>query len=204
MSSTVNNPQVEAVLECVRSAFAVVPQELRQGFVLVGAGASIAHGLERSTDDADFAVTPEAGWAFQEAAQQQQRGFSIVGSHTIVYAASQGFNVDVELLELGGSLVCRIDMVEPFDIGFIASVADLARQRATTCMTRGDDKDFVDFGKLLRLMISTNTQFGHLDEDELHDVFMATEELPSDERYRLYPLLTTWTIDGVEGRRMDS
>lgn len=203
MSSTTptDDPRVEAVLECVRSAFALIPENLRRGFVLVGAVATIAHGLERRTEDADFAVTPEAGWAFQEAARQHRGGFSISGGHEIVYVASQGFNVGVELLELGGPFVRRIDALEPFYDGFVASVADLARLRATTCMGRGEDKDFEDLSRLLELMTSSGAQFGHLDEDEMRDLFIAAEELSSDKRYKLYPLLTTWTINNTKGGR---
>ena len=200
----INNPQAEAVLECIRSAFALIPEELRQGFVLIGSGATIAHGVDRRTEDVDFAVTPEAGWAFQEAAHQQQSGFSITRGQEIIFAASQGFNVSVELLELGGPFVRRIDVVEPFDNGFVASVADLARQRATTCMNRGDEEDFEDLSKLLGLMISRNAKFGHLDEDDLRDLFEATEELQSGERYEIYGLLTTWTINGIEGKKINT
>src|SRR5436190_1764637 len=74
--------------------------------------------------------------------------FQVDPDMEIRYNASQDFQVKVDILDLGGDFVDKIIEAHPFENGFIASIPDLLRLRATTVIERGDEKDLKDFSPL--------------------------------------------------------
>lgn len=95
------------------------------------------------------------------------RGFQLDPDGKIVYDASLGFRVSVDLIELGsGGIIEQIHAKTPFLGGSLASVSDLLLLRAVTVVDRGADGNFLDFQWLLgRVAISEG--FPRISDGEL-------------------------------------
>jgi hypothetical protein len=140
-----------------QEATRLVPVELRRQFILIGGTASIAHSSRRWTEDVDVAASLEAHNSLLEAIRQGARNFKVDSTSTIVFDSRQGFTVNLESLELGGSFIETVAAIEPFHEGFVASLSDLLVFRAVTVVDRGDNRDWEDFYWLLESMAKTGS-----------------------------------------------
>lgn len=78
------------------------------------------------------------------------QGFQLDPDGKIVYDASLGFRVSVDLIELGpGGIIEQLHTRTPFLGGSLASMSDLLLLRAVAVVDRGADGDFLDFEWLL-------------------------------------------------------
>jgi len=58
MAPAISPGQKAAILEAFHAAVALIPKDLRGGFVLVGGACLLTLGSDRKTEDVDVAVTP--------------------------------------------------------------------------------------------------------------------------------------------------
>ncbi|KAK3670300.1 hypothetical protein LTR78_009854 [Recurvomyces mirabilis] len=102
--------------------------------------------------------------------------FSIESDGKIVFDASQGFRVTMDILELAPSeCVERIHAWVPLGEGSLASMSDLVLLRAVTVADRGSDGDILDFNWLLSRVVEMGYPFPEVDDGELEWLCMAVE-----------------------------
>lgn len=65
----------------------------------------------------DVAASLEAHNSLLEAIRQGARNFKVDSTSTIVFDSRQGFTVNLEILELGGSFIETVAAIEPFHEG---------------------------------------------------------------------------------------
>lgn len=103
----------------------------------------------------------------QKQALDVVRSFQLDPDGKIVYDASLGFRVSVDLIELGpGGIIEQIHAKTPFLGGSLASMSDLLLLRAVTVVDRGADGDFLDFQWLLG-RIAVSEGFPKISEGEM-------------------------------------
>lgn len=141
-----------ALVECFQEATRLVPPQLRPQFILIGGLASNFHSSRRWTEDVDVVASPAAIYHFRQAVLEGARRFKIDPSNLVEFESRQGFPVNMELLELGGSFVDSITKSIPFPEGLVASIVDLFLLRAVTVADRGNARDVRDFKWLLGQM----------------------------------------------------
>ncbi|CAD6448540.1 b41a90de-3cc4-49dd-9a41-21477065f329 [Sclerotinia trifoliorum] len=81
--------------------------------------------------------------------------------------------VTVELVELGGPFVPRIPEVFSFGKGYVVTLVELVRLRASTLFNRGDESDHVDFGLLLSWASNLGLKLPPIGEEEGKLMFEA-------------------------------
>lgn len=169
--ATIGPGQKAALLEAFRSAVTLVPEDLRNGFVLIGGTALISLGHDRITEDVDFAVTAPALHAFFAAATHDSR-FSKGSTENWEYTASNGIIVPYEFLAQGGGFVPIIrgaSQVIAGGGGLRAGLGELAVMKARAWLARDRPADLQDFRFLLTKMREIGEGFGVLqpaDSDE--------------------------------------
>jgi hypothetical protein len=174
-------PIQQAYLDAYAAACALVPRNLRQTVILFGGAASIAHGiLDRKAKDVDILVGVEALAILDDAIINMREGFHRDCDGTIKWDKCDSqqhklFEVTVELVELGGPFVSRVPEVVGFGEGYVATLPELVRLRASTLVGRGDTSDHVDFVLLLSLARQREAKLPHLEEDELESMIEAVE-----------------------------
>jgi hypothetical protein len=125
--------------------------------ILFGGAASIVHGiLDRKAKDVDILVGVEALAILDDAIINMWEGFHRDCDGTIKWdkcdpQQNKLFEVTVELVEIGGPFVPRVPEVVGFGEGYVATLAELVRLRASTLVERGDASDHIDFVLLLSL-----------------------------------------------------
>ncbi|OCL08745.1 hypothetical protein AOQ84DRAFT_388627 [Glonium stellatum] len=148
-------PLQQAYLDAYAAACELVPRNLRRTVILFGGAASIAHGiLDRKAKDVDILVGVEALAILDDAIINQREGFHRDSDGTIKWDKCDSqqiklFEVTVELVELGGPFVPRFPEVVGFGEGYVATLPELVRLRASTLVGRGDASDHIDFVLLL-------------------------------------------------------
>ena len=136
-------PLQQAYLDAYTAACALVPRNLRQTVILFGGAASIAHGiLDRKAKDVDILVGVEALAILDDAIINMREGFHRDCDGAIKWDKCDSqqtklFEVTVELVEIGGPFVPRVPEVVGFGEGYVATLAELVRLRASTLVERG-------------------------------------------------------------------
>jgi hypothetical protein len=174
-------PLQQAYLDAYTAACALVPCNLRQTVILFGGAASIAHGiLDRKVKDVDILVGVEALVILDDAIINMREGFHRDCDGTIKWDKCDSqrnklFEVTVELVEIGGPFVPRVPEVVGFGEGYVATLAELVRLRASTLVERGDASDHIDFVLLLSLARQRKEKLPYLGEDEMKSMIEAVE-----------------------------
>jgi hypothetical protein len=174
-------PLQQAYLDAYTAASALVPRNLRQTVILFGGAASIAHGiLDRKVKDVDILVGVEALAILDDAIISLREGFHRDCDGTIKWDKCDSqqnklFEVKVELVEIGGPFVPQVPEVVGFGEGYVATLAELVRLRASTLVERGDASDHIDFVLLLSLARERKEKLPHLGEDEMKSMIEAVE-----------------------------
>jgi hypothetical protein len=174
-------PLQQAYLDAYAAACALVPRNLRHSVILFGGAASIAHGiLDRKAKDVDILVGVEALAILDDAIDNQREGFHRDYDGTIKWDKCDSqqvklFEVPVELVEIGGPFVPRYPQVVGFGEGYVATLTELVRLRASTLVARGDLSDHIDFYLLLSLASKQRAQLPPLGEEELELMIEAVE-----------------------------
>lgn len=151
------------MLEAFRAAVALLPQNLRNGLVLVGGVSLLSLGGTRKTEDVDIAATAPALHAFYAAALHDPR-FEKGAMNTWEYTSSSGIIVPFEFLLQGGGFVPAIRAAREIVAGggMRAGLGELAIMKARTWLARDDEKDLEDFKFLLTKMEEMGEIFGVL------------------------------------------
>jgi hypothetical protein len=172
--ATIGAGQRAALLEAFSAAAALVPQDLRRSFVLVGGASLLSLGGTRKTGDVDVAVTGPALHAFHAAALNDER-FNQLGGESWEYTSSNEICVPFEFLLQGGDFIPVIEGAR--EIGACgemrAGLGELAIMKAKTWLDRDEDKDLQDFRFLITKMGEMGETFGTLqpgDEEEMGDL----------------------------------
>ena len=174
-------PLQQAYLDAYTATCTLVPRNLRQTVILFGGAASIAHGiLDRKAKDVDILVGVEALAILDDAIINMREGFHRDYDGTIKWDKCDSqqnklFEVTVELVEIGGPFVPRVPEVVGFGEGYVATLAELVRLRASTLVERGDASDYIDFVLLLSLARQREVKLPHLGEDEMKSMIEAVE-----------------------------
>jgi hypothetical protein len=174
-------PLQQAYLDAYTAACTLVPRNLRQTLILFGGAASIAHGiLDRKAKDVDILVGVKTLAILDDAIINKREGFHRDCDGTIKWdkCDSQNnklFEVIVELVEIGGPFVPQIPEVVGFGEGYVATLPELLRLRASTLVERGDESDHIDFGLLLSLTSKRKIKLLHLGEEELESMIEAVK-----------------------------
>jgi hypothetical protein len=196
-------PRQQACLNAYEAACSVVSPALRRHVILIGGAASVAHGMhDRTTEDVDILVTEEALFLLEAAITDRLHGFHrdydlVVKWDQVDAIGLHQFEVGVEFILLGGPLVPRLPEVVPFRNGYVASVAELILMRGETLVTRGDERDFFDFKRLLQMARSNGVQLPHLAEEQLEVMIDAVEIAEDDETiYNFMEAMTSFNEGG--------
>jgi hypothetical protein len=174
-------PLQQAYLDAYTAACALVPRNLRQTVILFGGAASVAHGiLDRKVKDVDILVGVEALAILDDAIINMREGFHRDYDGTIKWDKCDSqqnklFEVTVELVEIGGPFVPRVPEVVSFGEGYVATLAELVRLRASTLVERGGASDHIDFVLLLSLARQRKEKLPYLGEDEMKSMIEAVE-----------------------------
>ncbi|KAF7922662.1 hypothetical protein BELL_0576g00070 [Botrytis elliptica] len=174
-------PIQQAYLDAYAAACAIVPHNLRQTVILFGGAASIAHGiLDRKAKDVDILVGVEALAILDDAIINMREGFHRDTDGTIKWdkldsANNKLFEVTVELVELGGPFVPRVPEVVSFGEGYVVTLTELVRLRASTLVNRGDEPDYIDFRLLLFKAANMGLTLPPLEEEEVKSMIEAVE-----------------------------
>jgi hypothetical protein len=182
-----------------------VPRNLRQTVILFGGAASIAHGiLDRKAKDVDILVGVEALAILDDAIINMREGFHRDCDGTIKWDKCDSqqnklFEVTVELVEMGGPFVPRVPEVVGFGEGYVATLAELVRLRASTLVERGDALDHIDFVLLLSLARQRKVKLPYLGEDEMKSMVEAVEmcEASRDTGELFMDVLGSFELGGV-------
>lgn len=164
---TISAPLRGALIECFRATTRLVRPELRRQLVLVGGAASIAHSSKFKTEDMDVAAPPSVLIQIWEAVLAGALNFSLESDGKIAFDAPQGFQVQIDLIQIGDGCIERIHATVPFYEGSVASKSDLLRLRAVTVVDRGSDGEVDDFRWLLSGVASEGQVLPALDKEEL-------------------------------------
>ncbi|PMD12055.1 hypothetical protein NA56DRAFT_666687 [Hyaloscypha hepaticicola] len=141
----------------------------------------IAHGiLDRKAKDVDILVGVETLAILDDAIINMRKGFHRDRDGTIKWDKCDSqqhklFEVTVELVEIGGRFVPRVPEVVGFEEGYIITLPELLRLRASTLVERGDMSDHIDFVLLLSLARERAAKLPHLGEEELGLMIEAVE-----------------------------
>lgn len=174
-------PLQQAYLDAYAAACALVPRNLRRTVILFGGAASIAHGiLDRKAKDVDILVGVEALAILEDAIINMREGFHRDYDGTIKWdkmdsSNNKFFEVTVELVELGGPFVPRLPEVVGFGQGYVTTLSELVRLRASTLVGRGDKSDHIDFALLLSTASKRKVKLPHLGEEEAKLMIEAVE-----------------------------
>ena len=178
--SVIGAGQKAALLEAFHTAVALLPQNLRNGLVLVGGTSLLSLGGNRKTEDVDIAVTAASLHAFYAAAANDHR-FKKGGMDIWEYTSSSGIRVPFEFLSQGGGYVPVIMAAREIVAGggMRAGLGELAIMKARTWLARDDEKDLEDFKFLLTKMHESGEGFGRIvllpgDGDEIGDLEALT------------------------------
>lgn len=198
-------PLQQAYLDAYAAACALVPRNLRQTLILFGGAASIAHGiLDRKAKDVDILVGVEALEILDDAITNQREGFHRDCDGTIKWdkcdsSDNKLFEVTVELVDLGGPFVPRVPDVVGFGEGYVATLPELVRLRASTLVGRGDESDHIDFFLLLSLASKRKAKLPHLGEEELESMIEAVKmcEVSRDMDELFMDVLGSFELGGV-------
>jgi hypothetical protein len=176
--SVIGAGQKAALLEAFCAAVAFLPQNLRNGFILVGGASLLSLGGTRKTEDVDVAATAPALHAFYAAALHDPR-FKKGAMDTWEYTSSSGISVPFEFLSQGGGLVPVIRAAREIIAGggMRAGLGELAIMKARTWLARDEEKDLEDFKFLLTKMGEMEESFGVLppwDGEEMGDLEALT------------------------------
>ncbi|KAH9221091.1 hypothetical protein DL95DRAFT_455872 [Leptodontidium sp. 2 PMI_412] len=153
----------------------------QQAFILFGGTASIAHGiLEQKPKDVDILVGVEALAILDDAIINMREGFHRDCDGTIKWDKcdldnNKLFEVTVELVELGGPFVPRIPEAVGFREGYVATLSELVRLRASTLVGRSDESDYIDFEIILSHAHRRHARLQHLGEEELESMIEAVK-----------------------------
>ncbi|KAM0252775.1 hypothetical protein ACHAQJ_007613 [Trichoderma viride] len=129
-------------------------------------GSNIAH--EPYTEDVDVVAPPNILVDIWKGVQADTPSFSLESDGRIVFDASQGFRVRVDLIEIGAGYIEQIYIAEPYFEASIASKTDLLRLRATTTtIDRGSGGDVEDFRWLLEKLARECEILPQLDQKEV-------------------------------------
>jgi hypothetical protein len=156
--------QKAALLEAFCAAVALLPQNLRNGLILVGGASLLSLGGTRKTEDVDIAATAPALHAFYAAALHDPR-FKKGAMDTWEYTSSSGISVPFKFLSQGGGYVPVIRAAREIIAGaggMRAGLGELAIMKARTWLARDEEKDLEDFKFLLTTMGEMEESFGVL------------------------------------------
>ncbi|CAK7215034.1 hypothetical protein SCUCBS95973_002338 [Sporothrix curviconia] len=152
----------EALVECFQALTALVRPEIRCQLVL-------------KTEDLDVAAPPEPLLEIFEVVMAGAPGFSIGPDGSITMEASLGFEVNIDLIQLGAGSIGCIYESKPYFEGALASKADLLRLRAVTVACRAEDGDVLDLKWLLAAVMLEEQLLPRLAEEDLESVVEAGE-----------------------------
>jgi hypothetical protein len=167
-----------ALLEAFYAAVALLPHNLRSGFILVGGASLLSLGGTRKTEDVDIAATMPALHAFYAAALYDPR-FKKGAMDAWEYTSSSGIIVPFKFLAQGGGFepVIRAAREIVAGRGMRAGLGELAIMKARTWLARDGKKDLEDFKFLLTKMGEMGESFGMLlpgDGEEMGDLEALT------------------------------
>ena len=163
----------EALFECFSAITRLVRHDWRRQLILVGGAASTAHSSRLWTEDVDVAAPSALSIYLLKVVKDGAQGFSSGPDDKIVFDASQGFRVYVDIIEIGMGCIDRIHVAEPFSKGSVASKSDLLMLRAVTVIDRGEDGDIADFRWLLSEVAKAGQVLPGLDQEELEVMTQA-------------------------------
>jgi hypothetical protein len=171
--SIIGAGQKAALLEAFQAAVALLPQDLRNGLILVGGTSLLSIGGTRKTEDVDVAATTSALHAFYAAALHDPR-FKKGAIENWEYTSSSGIIVPFEFLAQGGGFVPVIKAAREIVAGggMRAGLGELAIMKARTWLARDEKDDLDDFKFLLTKMEEMGESFGELllgDREEMGD-----------------------------------
>ncbi len=139
-----------ALLEAYAVTVSLLPSSLRAEFPVIGGASLVILGSKRKTEDVDFAVSPAALFAFEEAACNHSRfskGAVAEWTYSCQGEGIEEVKVSLEFLQMGGDFAPNIKVVKPVGEGFRAGMGELVRMKANAYTARGEDKDLEDFGQ---------------------------------------------------------
>ena len=167
-------PLQQACLDTYVAACDIIPHDLRHAFILIGGAGTIAHGApERLTEDTDIIANRRCMELLDDAAVNCRGGFhKSTDGESILWDKldRQGnflFEVQVELLELGGQFVQWVPSVVSFRNGYVAALPELVRLRAVTVVDRGRPRDEQDLKLLLEMTARRGLKLADVDPEEL-------------------------------------
>jgi len=162
--SDIGPGQKATLLEAFHSAVALLPQNLRRDFILVGGTSLLSLGGTRKTEDVDVAVSAASLHAFYAAALHDPR-FKKGAMDDWEYTSSSGIIVPFEFLLQGGDFAPVIKAAREIVAGggMRAGLGELAIMKARTWLARDDEKDLRDFKFLLTKMEEMRESFEVLD-----------------------------------------
>ncbi|KAH8590106.1 hypothetical protein B0O99DRAFT_599368 [Bisporella sp. PMI_857] len=163
-------PLQQAYLDAYAAACALVPRNLRQTLIL----------FWWCPNDVDILVGIEVLAILDDAIINKREGFHRDHDGTIKWDKCDSkknklFEVIVELVEIGGPFVPRIPEVVGFGEGYVATLPELVRLRASTLVERGDESDYIDFVLLVSSASKRRIKLPHLGEEELKSMIEAVE-----------------------------
>ncbi|PVI04330.1 hypothetical protein DM02DRAFT_716339 [Periconia macrospinosa] len=152
-------PLREALIECFAATTRLVRPSLRR---------------QLYTEDLDVAAPPEALQDIWGGVMDGTLNFKLESDGKIRFNAPQGFQVKLDLLELGADPINRIHATELFLDGSVASMSDLLLLRAVTVVDRGSKGDLLDFDWLLSKVVEIGN-FPKIDNEEFEVLVEAVE-----------------------------
>lgn len=184
--SSLLSPLQQGCLDAYAAACNLMPPDPLHAFILIGGAATIAQGApERRTKDVNIAVSLEALVFFWSVADNRRGGFCRNASDEsftwdVMVQGTVSFQVGIELAQMPGSFVSRSLSGDRFRSGFVATISELVRLRASTLVGRGDEVDYTDFGLLLRMAVARGVVLPYMDEEELGVLMEAVEMMRGD------------------------
>lgn len=177
----------QGCLDAYAAACSLIPSDLRHAFILIGGAATVFHwAREREPKDVDIAACSAAHVLLWEAAGNRREGFCLNdtdGSITwdVPVRDSSPFRVNIEVLELPGEFIPFTPSVCAFRNGFVATLPELVRLRASILVERSDKTDYTDLKLLLNMTKERRLVVSDVGHEELGVLLEAVGMLGGDE-----------------------
>jgi hypothetical protein len=172
----IGSGQKAALLEAFHAAVALLPQNLRRDFILIGGTSLLTIGSTRETRDIDVAVTGPSLHAFFAVAARDPR-FKKGIMDDWEYTSNNDIIVPIEFLAQGGGFAPVIRQAREIVAGggMRAGLGELAIMKAKAWVQRDEKKDLDDFKFLLTKMEELGESFGVLELGD--EVDMGDQEI---------------------------
>ncbi|KAK6356818.1 hypothetical protein TWF718_001159 [Orbilia javanica] len=167
-----------------------ITQSNRANFVAVGGAALIFHGIDRPTDDLDMFGDEDTILEFAAGALNDKRfrrdNFGVFYFDHL--EDEDSFTVKIDFLQ-GGDVIDSITSPKSFQGRFVASLQDLAIQKAIAYRDRSTTKDLIDFSYIIATMDTQRESFSAFEIDGETREAMRNAARASDARTKIVPAL---------------